>query len=82
MILKGSFVCAYVGERISEEDLQIHEENKLTLLKSESVSDASSSSIEELLVDENSETSSDLKGYITYTFQIHDGTDVVNIDSE
>ena len=57
-ILKGSFVCSYVGEYISEDDLQKQEARKLKAL---------------------AKNSSD---FVTYAFQIHEGTDDYNIDSE
>ena len=90
VVLKGAFVCAYVGERITEEDLEKHEEKKLNLLKLRLDSDNTmieeindSNSQQEGNDDNNEdEEAAEFKGYITYTFQIHDGTDVVNIDSE
>jgi hypothetical protein len=93
--LKGAFVCAYVGERVSEEDLQIQEENKLAALQFSSAASSSASSVPTSPTNQtpspsssssaDSTTSSSvdvMTGYVTYAFQIHDGTDVVNIDSE
>jgi hypothetical protein len=111
-VLKGAFVCAYVGERVSEEDLQLQEEHKLaalthTLSQSRSFSSSSSSassspsspaSAASATAASASATAAAegeregkgggeeegevMTGYVTYAFQIHDGTDVVNIDSE
>jgi hypothetical protein len=78
VLLKGTFVCAYVGERVSEEDLQLQEEIKLTALRSANISPSSQSST----TTEESSAENLEKGYVTYAFQIHDGSDVVNIDSE
>jgi hypothetical protein len=79
--LKGTFVCAYVGERVSEEDLQLQEEVKLTALRSANTSPASLLSHSSVTTQESSSQNQE-KGYVTYAFQIHDGSDVVNIDSE
>lgn len=56
--MKGSYVCAYVGERVSEADLVQQEEAKLKLL--------------------HKKTSS----FVTYAFQIHEGSETFNVDSE
>jgi hypothetical protein len=104
-LLKGAFVCAYVGERVSEEDLQLQEEHKLAALtqtlsqsRSSSSSSSSASSSSSSPASAASATAAAegeregkggseeegevMTGYVTYAFQIHDGTDVVNIDSE
>jgi len=57
VILKGSFVCVYVGERVTEDALVQQENEKMRNLKSHS-------------------------GFVTYAFQIHDGSERFNLDSE
>jgi hypothetical protein len=58
VILKGSFVCTYVGERVSEDELVMQEDEKIRNLKKNK------------------------GGFVTYAFEIHDGSDSVNVDSE
>lgn len=57
VIVKGSYVCAYVGERVSEDDLIEQEEEKLRNLKKKG-------------------------NFVTYAFEIHEGTETFNVDSE
>ena len=55
--MKGSYVCAYVGERVSEDDLVEQEEEKLRNLNKKSP-------------------------FVTYAFEIHEGSETFNVDSE
>lgn len=78
--MKGTFVCAYVGERVSEEDLQRQEEIKIAGLKA--INECSLPTSQSMTSPQVVSTDDMMKGYVTYAFQIHDGTDIVNIDSE
>lgn len=57
VIVKGSYVCAYVGERVSEDDLVEQEEEKMRTMKKKS-------------------------SFVTYAFEIHEGSETFNVDSE
>ena len=50
-------MCAYVGERVSEDDLVEQEDEKLRNMKKKS-------------------------NFVTYAFQIHEGSETFNVDSE
>lgn len=55
--MKGSYVCAYVGERVSEDDLVEQEEEKIRAMKK-------------------------MGNFVTYAFEIHEGCQRFNVDSE
>jgi hypothetical protein len=55
--VKGSYVCAYVGERVSEDDLVEQEEEKVRKMKKKG-------------------------SFVTYAFEIHEGSQTFNVDSE
>jgi hypothetical protein len=57
VILKGAFVCTYVGDRVTEHDLLLQEDQKVKDIRKKG-------------------------GFVTYAFEIHEGNESINIDSE